>query len=202
MYYSEKETKNLLKNNRFKILKSFYVSKISEVEKIIKKFVFPIVLKISGKKIIHKNKLGGVILNLKNYNEVLKSFKKLKKIKDVEEIVIQKQIKGKEIFLGVKKTPEFGHVICFGSGGINVEKKKDISFRVFPLNKKDIEEIINERKISKKLNKKEKFVIKKNLLKLNKFVKKYKNIKELDINPLILNNNSGYIVDARMVLNR
>jgi acetate---CoA ligase (ADP-forming) subunit beta len=199
MIYNERKAKELLKKEGFQILKSFYVSEISQIKRIFKYLKFPLVVKISGRSIFHKNRVNGVILNINSYEEILDAFGKMKRIKGFEGIVLQEQIKGKEVSLGVKKTIEFGHVIGVSSGGIDIEKIKDISFRVIPINKKDAKEMLNETEISKKLNKKEKEIIEKKILKLNSFVKKYKKILELDINPIIINNNFCRIIDSKII---
>ena len=158
--------------------------------------------RISSKKIIHKAKIGGVLLNIKDQKQAENAFNKLSKIKDFEEVIIQPMIKGENMILGLKKTPEFGEVIMFGHGGSNIEKEKDVSFRVAPLNEKDTEEMIKEIKFYPKLkNKKVNIkVIKQNLIKLSKLAEKHGEIKELDINPLSVNSNNATIIDARIVL--
>ena len=123
----------------------------------------------------------------------------MKKIKGFEEVFFQKQISGIELILGIKKTPEFGHVVVFGEGGSGVEEKEDFTFRVFPVSLSDVKEMINETKISKKLKSKEILILEKEIFKLNKLVKKYLEIKELDVNPLIISSNKPYFVDTRIV---
>lgn len=196
--FTEKEAENFLEKEGFQIVNRIYIKKKSDINKSINKISFPFVMKVSGKKIIHKNKVKGIILNIKNYEESVKAFKQLKKIKDFEGVIIQKQIKGKEFLLGIKKTPEFGHVIAFGAGGIHTEKLKDISFRVYPFDNIDAEEMIKEVKAAKELNKKTINKIEQNLIKLNHLIQKYPKIKELDINPLIVNEKEDIIVDARI----
>jgi len=196
--FTEKEAENFLEKEGFQIVNRIYIKKKSDINKSINKISFPFVMKVSGKKIIHKNKVKGIILNIKNYEESVKAFKQLKKIKGFEGVIIQKQIKGKEFLLGIKKTPEFGHVIAFGAGGIHTEKLKDISFRVYPFDNIDAEEMIKEVKAAKELNKKTINKIEQNLIKLNHLIQKYPKIKELDINPLIVNEKEDIIVDARI----
>ncbi len=199
MYYSEKRAKEFLAVGGFDILLSDYFQNRDVLKKLSEHFKFPVVMKISGEKIVHKAKIGGVKIGIKNSSEVLRTFDKFKKIKNFESVVIQKQIKGKELFLGIKKTPEFGHVALFGSGGGDVEKVKDISFRVFPLSKKDVFGMLKETKISKKLNEDEIKLISKNLMKLNSLIKRNPSIIELDINPLVLYAGKAQVVDARIV---
>lgn len=196
--FTEKEAEDCLEKKGFIVIDRISIKKKSEIPKAIKKITFPWVMKVSGRKIIHKNKIGGIKLGIKNPEEAIKSFQKLKKIKNSKGVIIQKQIKGKEFLLGIKKTPEFGHVVAFGAGGIHTEKLKDVSFRVCPFNKKDAKEMIKEIKAAKKLNKKITNKIKQNLIKLCKLIQKYPKIKELDINPLIINEKDALIVDARI----
>ena len=212
MFYSERKTEDFLEKNKFKIVKRGYASDEKELENVLKKFNFPIVLKISGEKIVHKNRIGGIKINITNFRESLDTFRKFKKIDDFEGVVIQEQIggnenssrlgqiKGKEILIGIKKTRDFGHAICVGAGGINTEKLNDVSFRVFPFDGKEAEKMILEIEISKSLDKKERKLVVDNLMKVCKLIKKYPKLSELDINPLIVNKDKAFIVDARMVL--
>jgi hypothetical protein len=198
MYYAEREAKNILRKNGFELLDSFYLKKLEDIKKI-KNFKFPVVIKIMGKKIIHKNSLGGVKMNVQDIESVLDCFNEMKKIKDFEGIIMQKQVTGKEIFLGLKKTEEFGHVVGFGSGGTDVEKKEDVVFRVIPFDKRDILEMIKETEIYDKLNNKEIENIIKNIFRIQKLSQKFPDISELDVNPLIVNNNFAKIIDARIL---
>ncbi len=197
--FTEKEAEQFLEKKGFEIVNRIYINKKSEIKKATNKIGFPVVMKVSGKKIIHKNKFGGIKKNIKSYEQAEKSFAKIMKIKNSEGVMIQKQISGEEYLLGIKKTPEFGHVIAFGAGGIHTEKFKDISFRVCPFDKTEAKKMIKDVKKAKELNKKDINVIEKNLMKLCQLSKKNPKIKELDINPLIINKKRATIVDARIV---
>jgi hypothetical protein len=197
MFYAEKEAKNFLEKEGFDVLESYYIKNVKDIIKY--KFDFPVVIKISGKNIVHKKRIGGVKVGIKDNNSLIKHFNSIKKIKGYEEAMIQKQISGKEFFLGIKKTPDFGQVIVFGLGGSNVEKDKDVSFRVYPLNKEDILDMIKETKIYKSISKREFNLIYDIILKINSLIKKYPKIVELDINPFIISSNKALIIDARIV---
>lgn len=199
MFYSEKEAKKFLQKQGFNVLDSVYLKKEDELSKVLDSFRFPCVIKVEGKEIVHKKRIGGVQLNIKNQKEAIESFKKMQKIKGFEGVVVQKQIDGTEILLGIKNTPEFNHVVVFGEGGTKVEEIKDVSFRIAPFGEKDALEMINETKISKKLSKEEINFIVQNIIKINALVKKFPQISELDINPLMVNKNEAQIVDARIV---
>ena len=193
MFYTEKQAEDFLEKQGVDIVNRVFVKSEEEVVKINRLLNFPWVMKVSGRKILHKKIVNGVIVNVKNLKDALRNFNVLNKIKNSEGVLVQEQIKGKEFLLGVKRTSEFGHVLVFGAGGSSVEEKKDISFRVCPVLNKDIEEMIEDVLISVDI--KDRKLIIKNMIMLCEMVKKYPKISELDINPFI----SGKIVDAKIV---
>jgi len=195
---TEKGAEKLLKKESFSVTDGFYIRRKSELKN--KVFNFSYVAKASGKKIIHKKKLGGIMLNIDSVEKAEKAYEKFKKIEGLEEVFFQKQLKTKEEFLlGIKNTPEFGHTIVFGVGGSGVEQKKDFAFRIYPFDVNDAEEMINETIVGKNLSKKDTESVKKEILKILKLIKKYPKIKELDINPLMIEDGICNIVDARIV---
>ncbi len=193
--FTEKEAENFLKKNGFEIFKGVYLHKEKELKEVLQKFQFPVVMKVSGKKIIHKKRINGVIVGVSNFKQALRNFRRLIKIKNTEEILIQEQVNGKEFFLGIKKTPEFEHVLVFGKGGTDVEEKKEVVFRVCSvLEKKDVQKMFKELKIEKNL------CLEKNIFKLCELIKKFPEISELDINPFMLQKNRvGKIADVRVI---
>ncbi len=193
--FAEKEAEKFLKKEGFEIIETIFINKKNKIKWAVGKIGFPLVMKVSGRKILHKNEVGGVKIGIKDYNSSLEAFNLLMKIKNSEGVLIQKKIHGKEFLLGIKKTPEFKQVIAFGIGGTDVEKIGKVSFRACPLNEKEagnmVMEIIKDRK---KLD-----AIKKNIMKLCNLAEKYPSIRELDINPLIVEKNKAIVVDARII---
>jgi acyl-CoA synthetase (NDP forming) len=119
-------------------------------------------------------------------------------------ILVQKYTEGKQIIIGLKKDPTFGHVLAFGLGGIFTEILKDVSFRICPITEQDAELMIQEIKgysILKGYRNSSANIksIKQILMKTSELAKKYPKIKELDINPLIVNEKQATIVDARII---
>lgn len=201
---SEKEAEDFLEKNSFPIVKRKLASNIDEIIKYSKDIGYPIALKLSSKEILHKTDIGAVKLNLqekdleKAYNELIKI--KIKKPK----ILVQKHIEGQQIIIGLKKNPTFGHVLAFGLGGIFTEILKDISFRICPITEQDADSMIQEIKGYPILKGYRNFsvnirLIKQILMKTSELAKKYPKIKELDINPLIVNEKQATIVDARII---
>lgn len=192
MFYAEKEAGEFLKKNGFPVLDRYFIERVSDLDKI----PYPCVMKVGGRKINHKNRIGGVVLNVEDKDSAISTCKKLMKKKDAEFVVAQMRIYcNNEFLLGIKKTPEFGHVIVFGNGGSGVEEKNDVSFRVYPLSASDAEDMINNTDISKNITTDERKVLLKLILKLSTLIKKNPKILELDINPLM----DGKVVDSRIV---
>lgn len=171
----------------------------------------PLVLKIISKQALHKTDIGGVrIVKSKSevestYNDLIRISKR-KKLK-LQGILAQEYHDGHQIIIGIKKDPVFDHVILLGYGGIFVEIIKDISIRACPITIKDAESMIQDLKSKEilygKRGKKANInLLIKLLVKTSKIPLKYKNLLELDINPLILNEKTAHVVDARMVLER
>lgn len=193
----EKEAEDFLEKKGFNVIKRGLAANLNQAKEIARKIGYPVVLKNAT--LLHKSDKGGVILDV-NESNIEESFKKLKSNK----VLVQKYTSGKEILLGIKKDPTFGHVIMFGIGGIYTEILHDVSMRVFPINKNDANEMVNEIKYEKILEsrgmKANKILIIANILKLNELIKKNKNIVELDINPLLVDETNAIVADARIVM--
>lgn len=204
---AEKEAEEFLEKKGFPIARRIVAKNLDECIKAAKKIGFPLVLKVVSRKILHKSDVHGVKVNVRDVDELKKSFNELKKIRNFEGVMVQEYIEGKFVITGLKKDATFGHVIAFGLGGIFTEIIKDVAFRVCPITKKDAIEMIKEIKAYKILEgtRGEKpvnfYSILRVLLALSELSKKYNNIQELDINPLIVNDKNAKIVDARIVFN-
>jgi len=175
-----------------------------------KKIGFPVVLKVSSKKIVHKSDIGGVIANLENegevagaFNEIIRNAKKVR-VKP-EGVLVQKMHPGTEVIIGMKKDPQFGPVVLFGLGGIFVEIMRDVSMRISPLTKNDCIEMIKEIKGSKILlgarGKKpaNTEALVKILMAVSSIGMKNKKIMEMDLNPVMVDEKSASVVDARII---
>lgn len=197
--FSEKEAEEFLRNEGFVVVKGGFISTISGLRKMLVDLGFPVVMKAAGREIIHKARIGGVQVGVKTYSDALHYFMRLRKIPGAQGVVIQKQISGAEFLIGVKKTLDFGLVIGFGAGGTDVEKKKDVTFRVAPISIIDVKKMISEVHAARDLPMRDIVIIENIILKVNELVKKYPKIKEMDINPLMVQDSRGFIVDARIV---
>ncbi len=197
--FAEKEAEKFLKKQGFEIVEGYFVKSQFKLKKVLQKIGLPCVMKVFGPRIIHKAKIGGVKTKIRTYSEAMHELREFKKIKGSSGVLAQKRFFGKEFLFGIKKTPEFEHVLVFGAGGSKVEEKKDVSFRICPVDIKDIKSMIKETKIGKKLQKKNMDVLVDNLKRICVLVHKYPEISELDINPFNVSDGKGKVIDARIV---
>jgi acyl-CoA synthetase (NDP forming) len=175
---------------------------------------FPVVLKIVSPDIIHKSDVGGVIVNLKNeqeirhaYDQVLKRAKeKVPRAEIVGVLVQEMALPSTEVIVGAIKDPQFGPAIMFGLGGVFVEVLKDVTFRVAPISIDDATEMISEVKAYPLLKgyrntpPADLEAITNILLNTSKLVTAHPEIKELDLNPIIVYEKGAKTVDARIIL--
>ena len=175
---------------------------------------FPIVLKVISPQVLHKSDVGGVILNLKDEEGVREAYRRIhENVKAevpgavIEGILVQEMAPSStEVIVGAIKDPTFGPTIMFGLGGIFVEILRDVSFRLVPIERVDAEEMIGEIKAYKILEgargmpKADKEALIEILLKTSEMLMDIPEIKELDLNPIMVYEKGAKIVDARVIL--
>lgn len=173
------------------------------------KKMYPIAMKIASVDIIHKSDVGGVILNIKNADELKAKFAQMmetvKKNAPKAKLLgvnLCQMVDGIQCIVGMNKDPQFGPAVMFGMGGIFVEVLKDVSFRIVPFNEGEAQRLVGEIKAKKLLDgyrgqgaHKESII--KTLMAIQKIAE---HVKEVDINPLITNKDGSYAVDARIIL--
>lgn len=166
------------------------------------KIKFPLVMKVVGP--IHKTDVNGVILNIDNLRLLEESFETLMKIPNATAVLLQPMLKGTELFIGVKKEGEFGHLILCGLGGIFVEILKDVSLKLAPINLEEAHSMIQNLKTYPILKgfrgqsgiNLEQFALL--ICKVSELIMVVPEISEIDINPLIAFDDQIVAVDARI----
>ncbi|MBI2934231.1 MAG: acetate--CoA ligase family protein [Chloroflexi bacterium] len=175
---------------------------------------YPVALKIVSPDVIHKSDIGGVKLGLrssaqvrKSYDEIMAAVQSKAPRARIWGVSVQRMAApGIEVIVGMSKDPQFGPVIMFGLGGILVEVLKDVSFRIVPLRRRDADEMIREIKAYPVLEgvrgrePGDVNFIAETLLKVSRLVEDRPEIKELDLNPVMVYRDGGIAVDARIVL--
>ena len=163
---------------------------------------FPLVMKVVGP--VHKTDVGGVVLNVRNEESVVKEFGHLMQIEGATAVLMAQMAFGTELFIGAKYEPPFGHVILCGLGGIYVEVMKDFTSGLAPLTLDEAWSMVRNLKsynILKGYRGKSGVDIRKFvriIVALSSLLRFATEIKELDINPLLGNTSSILAVDARI----
>jgi acetyltransferase len=210
---SQPESLQILKAYKIPIIRTVVAETSDKAEAIARDLGYPVVMKVLSPQISHKSEAEGVIINIGSPAEVKSFFKglagKLKNFNPEAEfqgVIIQPMIqkKGYELLIGSKKDPQFGSVIMFGIGGVSAEAFKDSSIGFPPLNQVLARRVMEQTAIYKHL----KFcgysisikLLEEILVKFSLLVIDFPEIKEIDINPIIVDKNNAIVVDAHIVI--
>ena len=167
---------------------------------------YPVVAKVVGP--VHKSDVGGVTLNIRTPEHLSMEFDRMMKIKDASGVMVQKMLKGTELFIGAKYEERFGHVVLCGLGGIFVEVLKDVQSGLAPLSYGEAYSMIHSLRGYKILkgtrgqagiNEKKYAEI---IVRLSTLLRFATEIKEMDINPLLADGDDVVAVDARILVER
>lgn len=215
---NEVESKRLLEAYGIPTVPTLLASSPKEAKKLAEMLGFPVVLKLHSNAITHKTDVGGVCLNLKTPEEVLKAFVRIQQ--SIEEKVgpghflgvsVQPMVdlKGYELILGSSTDSQFGPVILFGAGGVLVEVFKDQAIGLPPLTDVLARRIIEKTKISAALKgirgraPMDMAMLETLLVRFSWLIAEQRRIVEFDINPLLASSSgtpSFMALDARVLL--
>ena len=167
---------------------------------------YPVVAKVVGP--VHKSDVGGVALNIRTAEHLALEFDRMMQIQDATGVMVQKMLKGTELFIGAKYEERFGHVVLCGLGGIFVEVLKDVSSGLAPLSYNEAYSMIRSLRGYKILqgtrgqkgineNKYAEIIVR-----LSTLLRFATEIKEMDINPLLADAHDVIAVDARILIEK
>jgi len=143
-YILSKSAIELLKHSGINFIPQFEATNKSELLELNKSLKYPVVQKVIGP--LHKSDVGGVILNVKNNEELIVNFNKLMQIDGATSVIIQPMKNGTELFIGAKKENNYPHIIMCGLGGIFVEVLKDVNTSMIPVSEKESLNMITQLK--------------------------------------------------------
>ena len=215
-YLTEEESVPILEAYGLPTLPSGLATSRKEAISIAERIGFPVVMKVDSDDIVHKFDVKGVLLDVRTadaagagYDAILHDVEMAKPGARIKGIYIHKMVtRGEEVILGVKRDSSFGAVIMFGLGGLFVEVFRDVSFRVAPLGPRSASEMVREIRAYSMLagarGKKPRDIrsVEECIQRLSALAVDFPEIKELDINPLIVNDEGGgcFVADARIML--
>ena len=174
----------------------------AELTAFAEKVGYPVVAKVVGP--VHKSDVGGVALNIRTAEHLALEFDRMMRIEGATGVMVQKMLKGRELFIGAKYEPRFGHIVLCGLGGIFVEVLKDVSSGLAPLSYDEAYSMIRSLRAYKiiKGTRGQKGVNEKKyaeiIVRLSTLLRFATEIKEMDINPLLADEDDVVAVDARI----
>ena len=176
---------------------------------------FPVVLKIVSPDVLHKSDVGGVVVGVendneieRNYNEIMNNLTKKVQDADIMGMLVEKQVPTTtEVIVGGIRDEQFGPTVMFGLGGIFVELFKDVVFRIAPVTETEALEMIGEIKGYSVLNgyrgteKLDIQKLSKTVVTVSELISDIDEIKEVELNPLLVYTEGVTAVDARIIIN-
>lgn len=213
---TEMESKALLSAFHIPVAQTMVAHTPNEALLIAQQLGFPVAMKVNSPDITHKTDAGGVLLNLANaqavrsaYHEIIDNIKRYRPDAKVDGISIEPMIvkpNGRELMVGVTTDPVFGPVITFGAGGTTVEVMGDRSVTLPPLNSFLVKDLIQGTHVAKMLGAfrhmppADMDALESVLLRVSEMVCELPMLMEMDINPLIVDENGALAADARVVV--
>jgi acetyltransferase len=212
---SESEAKTVLVHCRIPAITAQIARTQDEAITLASRIGYPVVLKVVSPQITLKTDAGGVISNIQDqaalvdaYSKIMTNAQSYDPNATIEGVSVQEMITedGYELFLGAQEHPAFGPVIIFGMGGENLAYFQDISVGLPPLNQALACQLIEDTKISTMLQGRGNKppanldLLTTILLRFSQMIVDFPQIKQVDINPLFINDQNVYALDASIVI--
>jgi len=182
------------------------------------KMGYPVVMKVVSRDILHKSDAGGVILGIKNreevaaaYDTIMKNCKKYNPNAVIDGIEVTQMVSsGTEFIVGGRRDPAFGPVVMFGLGGVYVEVIKDVVFRALPINRKEAGSMLTGIKSAKFLSgvrgqgARDSNSIIDAIIKVSTILNECPRITDIEINPIVVYEEGKGLkaVDSRIMIAR
>jgi len=214
-HLGEIEGNEILKCYGFNVLPVRLAGSEDEAASIAVQIGYPVVMKIVSAQILHKTDAGGVVLGLKNGQEVRKAFREIVEGAKsynpdavIDGVLVEKMAPpGEEVILGLNRY-DIGPLLMFGLGGIFVEVFKDVAFRLAPIGRTEAGRMIREIRGFKLLSgfrgrpMADLEALERAIVSLSDLAVNHPEISEMDINPLLVHGEGKgeTLVDCRMIL--
>jgi acetyltransferase len=177
---------------------------------------YPVVMKIASPDILHKSDIGGVIVNITDssrlqsaYTQIVERVRETQPDARIDGVHIQRYIQaGQEVIVGMVRDAQFGPLMMFGSGGVEVEGLQDVAFALAPLTQAEAEKMIRKTWAGRKLKgfrglpPADEAAVIDVLIRLSWLAVENEDIEEIEINPLRVLESGAVAVDVRMKLQK
>jgi acetyltransferase len=212
---TEEEGLNVLRSYGITAPKERLVTSRDKVVQAAREIGYPVVLKVNSPDISHKTDVGGVITSIntdkaaKNaYDHIYANINRRIPQARIEGVTIQEMVHGVEVIIGATRDPQFGPFITFGLGGIYVEVLRDVSHRLAPITLAEAKKMIAEVKSypillgTRGRKALDIDAVARTILCVSKITQDFKEIQEIEINPLVVREEGCIAVDALVVIER
>jgi acetyltransferase len=213
---TEMESKTLLSCFHIPVTHTILARNATEAMMISAQLGFPVALKIDSPDISHKSDVQGVALNIMNaasardnYNDMVERVKRVMPTARINGVTVQKMAharRGREIYVGLVTDDPFGPVIVFGAGGTMIELLNDRAMELPPLNQFLARRLIDRSRVAETLGEWrgasaiDMDALEQVLLRVSEMVCELPQLREMDINPIIVDESGAVAVDARIVI--
>lgn len=213
---TEMESKALLSAFHIPVTKTMLARSSTEAMLVANQLGYPVALKIDSADISHKSDVQGVLLNVSNatgvrdgWQNMLQRVTQLRPDAKMNGVTVQNMSgkpEGREIFIGVSTDELFGPVISFGAGGVMIELIADRAIELPPLNQFLAHRLIDRVRCAEMLgpwrgsSPVHREALEQILLRVSEMVCALPQLREMDINPLIIDHHGAVAVDARIVV--
>jgi acetyltransferase len=214
---TEMESKTLLSAFHIPVTQTLLARSAHEAMMIATQLGFPVALKIDSPDVTHKSDVGGVVLGVKTaaaardgYAEMVQRVAAAQPGARINGVTVQKMAassaRGSEVHVGLVTDDPFGPVIVFGAGGTNIELIADRAMELPPLNQYLARRLIDRARVARTLGEwhgapaVDVAAIERILLRVSDLVCQFPQLREMDINPLIVDEGGAVAVDARIVV--
>jgi acetyltransferase len=212
---TEEEGKHVLRAYGIKTPKEQLVTSRDKVIHAARAIGYPVALKVNSPDISHKSDVGGVVTGISTDKAAKNAFDQIyaninKRIPQarVEGVTVQEMVHGVEVIVGVTCDPQFGPFITFGLGGVYVEVLKDVSHRLAPITLAEAKQMIAEVKSypillgARGRKALDIDAVAHTILCVSRISQDFKEIQEIEINPLMVQEEGCVAVDALVVIER
>jgi acetyltransferase len=210
------ESKDFLAAFRIAVARSVNAASEDEAVAAAESEGYPIVMKIHSPDITHKSDVGGVRMGLANaqavreaYAYMMSSVGARRPDARITGVSIERMVSranGRELMVGITRDAVFGPAITFGAGGIAVEVLRDRAVALPPLNATLVSDMIDSTRIAKMLDEfrnlpaVDRVALEALLLRVSEIACEMPEVEEVDINPVVADENGVLALDARVVV--
>lgn len=144
---TEAQSKQVLQEYDIPIAHGDTVASVKEAHELAEELSYPLFMKLTSREIQHKTD-AGVVKKIETKEDIEPAFTAIKERTEeldatFESVLLEESCSGDEFIAGISQDPQFGSVLMFGLGGIYVEVFKDVQFRAVPVQRYDIEQMID-----------------------------------------------------------